>query len=78
MPKSIPAILQKVRRRLETFLGLGPRASDNLTGFLNGEDVRRLVAKPVGGEFFKFGLSAAFGGSPFLLQECQRDRLSRR
>lgn len=47
MPKSAPAILQKVRRRLETFLGLGPRASDNLTGFLNGEDVRRLVAKPV-------------------------------
>ena len=38
MPKSIPAVLQKVRRRSETFLGLGPRASDNLTGFPNGED----------------------------------------
>jgi len=47
MSKSIPAILQKVRRRSETLLGLGPRVSDNFTGFLNSEDVRILAAKPI-------------------------------
>jgi len=47
MSKSIPEILQKVRRRSEKFLGFGPRVSENLTGFLNNEDVRMLAAKPI-------------------------------
>jgi len=44
-------ILTKIKRRTKRLLGLHPRASDQIQGFFNGEDIRSLASKPVLSDF---------------------------